>query len=350
MALTHRPERSLAEIVGRLGGELIGDAQIVVRQVATLAQAQSDHISFFTDGRYRHQLHATRAGAVILGVAERNATPLPRIVVENPSVYLARVLALLNPLAPQRAGIHPSAVVDPSARIDRSVAVGAFVQIGKNARLGRGTVVHDGCSIGEDVRIGDEATLYPRVTVYHGCVIGDRVILHAGAVIGADGFGLAQEEGKWIKIPQIGGVTVGDDVEIGANTTVDRGALDDTVIEEGVKLDNLIQVAHNVKIGAHTAVAGCVGIAGSAKIGRYCTIGGAAGILGHLEIADHVHISAKTLVTKSIRQPGTYTANMPFAPHHIWLRSAAHLRHLDRMAERLRQLEQKIDELKKDQT
>ncbi len=348
MTSTHQAEFSLAELVGCLGGELVSDTGVIVRQVATLARAQADHISFFTDSRYRSQLRITHAGAVILGAAERDATPLPRIVVDNPAVYLARVVALLNPPVLPQAGIHPSAAVDPSARIDRSVAIGAFVQIGKNVRLGQCVVIRDGCSVGDDVHIGDGSVLYPRVTIYPGCVIGDRVILHAGTVIGADGFGLAQEEGQWIKIPQIGGVVIGNDVEIGANTTVDRGALDDTVIEEGVKLDNLIQVAHNVRIGAHTAIAGCVGIAGSAKIGRHCTIGGAAGILGHLDIADHVHISAKTLVTKSISQPGIYTANMPFAPHKVWLRSAAHLRHLDRMAERLRQLERKINELKKD--
>jgi UDP-3-O-[3-hydroxymyristoyl] glucosamine N-acyltransferase len=185
------------------------------------------------------------------------------------------------------------------------------------------------------------------VVVYHQCLIGARVIIHSGAVIGADGFGLAREEGRWLKIPQIGRVVIGDDVEIGANTTVDRGALEDTVIEEGVKLDNQIQVAHNVRIGAHSAMAGCVGIAGSARIGRNCTVGGAGMILGHLQITDNVSVSSGTLITKSITKPGSYTSAMPFSTHEQWLKNAAHLRHLDGMAEKIRTLEQKLSELER---
>jgi UDP-3-O-[3-hydroxymyristoyl] glucosamine N-acyltransferase len=214
-------------------------------------------------------------------------------------------------------------------------------------KIGEHTVIGSGCHLGEGVEVGDESLFYPQVVVYQGCVIGKRAILHSGAVIGADGFGIAKEKGNWIKVPQIGRVLIGDDVEIGANTTVDRGAMDDTIIEDGVKLDNQIQVAHNVRIGAHTAIAGCVGIAGSAKVGKHCTVGGGAVILGHLEIVDRVNISAGTLVTKSIAKEGTYTSVMPFSAHQDWLKNAAHLRHLDKIAEKLSELEKKISELER---
>jgi len=207
---------------------------------------------------------------------------------------------------------------------------GQHIRIGRNTNVQDGSVVHvtpeAPCIIGEGVTIGDDSCLYPRVVVYPGCSLGKRVIVHSGAVIGADGFGIAPEAGRWVKIPQIGAVRVGDDVEIGANTTIDRGALDDTVLEEGVKLDNLVQIAHNVRVGAHTAIAGCAGVAGSADIGRHCTIGGAAVILGHLRIVDHVHVSAGTLISRSILKAGTYTGIYPFDEHASWMRSAAGLR------------------------
>ena len=343
-------QRTLAEIVARFGGELVGDGAVSVSQLAPLDRAQPHHLSFITHARYLKQLQATAAGAVIVGKALRNATALPHIVCDNPYAYFARVSAWLNPEPPVEPGIHEAAVVDPSACIPDSASIGAFVHIGKNVRLGKGVVLGPGCVVGDNTVIGDDTRLYPRVVVYHDCVVGSRVIIHSGAVIGADGFGLAKEDDHWLKIPQIGRVVIGDDVEIGANTTIDRGALDDTVIEEGVKLDNQIQVAHNVRIGAHSAMAGCVGIAGSAKIGRYCTVGGAGMILGHLEIADHVNISSGTLITKSISRPGTYTSAMPFAPHETWLKNAAHLRHLDKLAEKIRQLEQKISELERNKS
>ncbi|HEY5897473.1 MAG TPA: UDP-3-O-(3-hydroxymyristoyl)glucosamine N-acyltransferase [Burkholderiales bacterium] len=299
---------TLGQIVERLGGRVVGDPQTAVRQVASLERAGAGNISFFTGSRYRDQLAATGASAVILGREAENDTTLPRIVAENPYAYFARVSQLFNPLVAQPPGVHPSAVIAKSARLGERVSIGA------------------GCVVGEGAEIGDDACLYPRVVVYHGCKLGRRVIAHAGAVIGADGFGIAEEEGRWIKIPQIGAVRIGDDVEIGANTTIDRGAIDDTVLEEGVKLDNQIQVGHNVRIGAHTAIAGCAGIAGSADIGRHCTIGGAAVILGHLRIVDHVNISAGTLISRSILKPGTYTGVYPFDEHSSWARGAARLR------------------------
>ena len=338
---------TLGAIVERFGGELVGDAGVVVNQVAPLSSALSGHISFLSNPKYRRQLQDCRAGAVILGIAERGATNLPRILSDNPYAYFAKVSALLNPRHAVAPGIHSTAIVDQAASIPASASVGAFAFVGAGVKIGERAVIGSGCPLGEGAEIGDDSMFYPRVVVYPGCVIGKRAILHSGAVIGADGFGIAMENGRWIKVPQIGRVVIGDDVEIGANTTVDRGALDDTVIEDGVKLDNQIQVAHNVRIGAHTAMAGCVGIAGSAKIGKHCTVGGGAVILGHLEIADRVNISAGTLVTKSIAKAGTYTSVMPFSAHQDWLKNAAHLRHLDKMAEKLNELEKKICELER---
>jgi UDP-3-O-[3-hydroxymyristoyl] glucosamine N-acyltransferase len=299
---------TLGQIVSRLGGRIIGDPATPVEQVGSLENAGSRHITFFTGARYRDKLAATHAAAVVLAPEDQDLTALPRIVAERPYPYFARVSQLFNPVLAQPPGVHPSAVVSEKAKLGERVSIGA------------------GCVIGEHAVIGDDSCLYPRVVVYHHCSIGHRAIVHSGAVIGADGFGIAEEEGRWLKIPQIGRVRIGDDVEIGANTTIDRGALEDTLIEEGVKLDNQIQVGHNVRIGAHTAIAGCAGIAGSADIGRHCTIGGAAIILGHLRIVDHVHISAGTLISRSILKPGTYTGVYPFDDNASWSRSAAWLR------------------------
>jgi len=332
---------SLREIARRFGGEIAGDPDFEVRRVATLENAGPDSIAFLANARYLPQLKTTRAGAVIVGKGDRAATGAPRIVCANPYVYFARVSALFNPAPGARPGVHPTAVVDSAARVAGNAEIGPCAVIERGAEIGAGCVIGAGCSIGEDVVIGAGTRLYANVSVYRGCVVGQRVILHAGVVIGSDGFGLAMEEGRWIKVPQIGRVVIGDDVEIGANTTVDRGALDDTVIEDGVKLDNQIQVGHNVRIGAHTAIAACTGIAGSAKIGRNCRIGGASGIAGHITIADGVEISTYTLITKSIDRPGTYTGAYAFEPHRQWLRNAAQLRHLDELARRVRALEKK---------
>jgi UDP-3-O-[3-hydroxymyristoyl] glucosamine N-acyltransferase len=244
-----------------------------------------------------------------------------------------------------KAGIHPAAVIGAGTKIDATASIAATAVIADGATIGAFSVIGEGCYIGKNAIVGSHARLYPRVVVYHDCVIGDNLIAHSGVVIGADGFGIAMDEGRWIKIPQIGRVVIGNDVEIGANTTIDRGALDDTVIEEGVKLDNQIQVAHNVHIGAHTAIAGCVGIAGSTTIGRYCRIGGSAGILGHLHIADHVEIAAFTLIGKSIREAGSYAAIFPFAKVEDWRKNIVHLRHLDDLVKRVKTLEQQLEAL-----
>ena len=332
---------SLGEIVERLGGELIGDPGTTVRRVASLESATPDSITFLADERHASRLDKSRAGAVIVGESARRATGMPRVVCADPYAYFARVSGLFNPPAKVCPGSHPSAVIDPSAVISPEAEIGPLAVIGCNVQVGEGTRIGANCCLGDGTRIGRHSRLEANVTVYHGCTIGDRVVVHSGAVIGADGFGLAPEHGRWIKVPQIGGVVIGNDVEIGANTTIDRGALEDTVIEEGVKLDNQIQIGHNVRIGAHTAIAACTGIAGSVKIGRHCRIGGAAGIAGHLVIADHVDISGYTAVTKSIGRPGRYSGLYGFEPHAKWRRNAVQLRHLGELADRVLALEKK---------
>jgi UDP-3-O-[3-hydroxymyristoyl] glucosamine N-acyltransferase len=336
---------SLTELVARFGGELVGDGARTIRQVAPLERASFDEIGFVAQSKYLTQLSGSSAGAVILPVDARDATELPRILTPNPYLYFARVSALLNPPPRPPAGIHPAATVDPDADIaaDASIAAGAVVGCG--ARIGARTVVGANCVVGDQARIGADCLLHANVTVYHRCEVGDRAILHAGCVIGSDGFGFAPSEGGWEKIPQIGRVLIGNDVEVGACTTIDRGALEDTVIEEGVKLDNLIQVAHNVHIGAHTAIAACTGIAGSTKIGRHCMIGGAAMIFGHIEIADGTRISTNTLITKSLPKAGTYTSALPFSEHEVWQKNAVHMRNLDKLVNRVKELEKKLKEL-----
>jgi UDP-3-O-[3-hydroxymyristoyl] glucosamine N-acyltransferase len=301
---------TLGQITSRLGGRVAGDPQTMIRQVGSLESAAAGQISFFSNSRHKGKLAETHAAAVILAPENEKLTTLPRIVADNPYAYFARVSQLFNAVQLQAPGVHPSAVVSASAKLGKDVSIGP------------------GCVVGDEVVIGDGTCLYPRVVLYPKCVIGKRVVMHAGVVVGADGFGIAPDGDRWVKIPQIGGVRIGDDVEIGANTTIDRGALDDTVIEEGVKLDNQIQVGHNVRIGAHTAIAGCVGIAGSAVIGAHCTIGGAAMIHGHIRIVDRVHVSAGTLISRSILKPGTYTGFYPFDEHETWRRTAARLRRL----------------------
>ncbi|MFZ3321856.1 MAG: UDP-3-O-(3-hydroxymyristoyl)glucosamine N-acyltransferase [Usitatibacter sp.] len=326
MALT------LREIVAKLGGEAIGEVDAPLTGVATLDSAGPGEIAFLANPRYRPKLATTRAGAVIVGPGDRDAGTMPRIVSDNPYAYYARTVAFFHPVAPVRPGIHPLAQVDENAHVDAGAEIDAFAVIGPHATIGKGARIGSHCVIGKNAAIGAGTTLNPRVTIYDDCRIGARVIVHSGAVIGADGFGMARDGGRWIKIPQVGAVRIGDDVEIGANTTIDRGALDDTVVEEGAKLDNQIQVGHNCVIGAHTVIAGCTGISGSVTIGKNCMIGGGVGLVGHIDICDNVTISGFSLITKSITEPGTYTSGLPFMPHAEWLRNAVHLRRLDKIA------------------
>lgn len=333
----------LDEIVGRLGGELAGDGSVIVSQVGSLASAGPGQIAFIVSAKYLPQLRSTQASALIVPPQFAGDTALPRIVHPNPYAYYARVVGLLNPPAPRAPGVHPSAVVHSA--IPASASIGETAVIGEDVRLGENVTIYPGCVIGDGVSIGDESLIYPNVVVYARCVIGRRAVIQAGAVIGGDGFGFARDGERWVKIPQIGRVVIGDDVEIGANTSIDRGALDDTVIGNGVKIDNQIQIAHNVVVGDHAAMAGCVGIAGSTRIGRRCTIGGAGMIVGHLELADDVHISAGTMVTKSIRRPGQYTSIFPLESHDDWLQNAAQIKRLARLAERVAELEKQLEKL-----
>lgn len=331
---------SLAEIAARLGGDVFGDAQIRIHQVATLASAGEGEIGFLANLKYKNQLQTTRASAVIVAAEFADVIDLPRIVTKNPYAYYARVAALLNPVCEQKPGIDPTASC--RSALPSSVFIGSHVSIGSGVLMHENVVVHTGCVIGDGVRIGESSVLYPNVTVYSGCEIGRRNILHSGVVIGADGFGFAPDRGTWVKIPQIGRVILGDDVEIGANTTVDRGALDDTCIGDGSKLDNQIQIGHNCVIGKHCVIAACAAIAGSVTLQDNVIVGGAAMIAGHVSIASGAVISGGSLVMKNITKPGQYTSVFPLEEHSHWLHNAAQIRHLAKLAERVSSLEKKL--------
>jgi UDP-3-O-[3-hydroxymyristoyl] glucosamine N-acyltransferase len=337
---------SLGDIAAELGGELIGDSAIRITRIEPLETAGAGAISFLANPRYAAQLASTRAACVIVAPAMRDAAAArgATIVAADPYLCFARLTRwwAAHTRTAVHAGVHPSAVVHPSASIAPSVSIGPLAVVEQGVELAAGVVVGAHCSIGEGTRIGAQTRLAARVSIADGCTIGARCIVHSGVVIGADGFGFAPNQGRWEKIEQLGGVRIGDDVEIGANTCIDRGALGDTVIEDGVKLDNLIQVGHNVQIGKHTAMAGCVGIAGSARIGAYCTVGGAAGIAGHITIADHVHIGPMAIVSHSIAKPGHYSGVFPIDDNAAWLKNAAAVRQLSTMRERLRALEKRL--------
>ncbi|MCW3478519.1 UDP-3-O-(3-hydroxymyristoyl)glucosamine N-acyltransferase [Neisseriaceae bacterium JH1-16] len=337
---------TLSEIVARLGGEYRG-ADVAVDRLAPLDSAGARELSFVSNAKYRKQVEDTAAAALIVApdLAEL-AGERPLIVTADPYLYFARVATLFHPVPQAVAGIHASAVVGEGSTIGEGSELREHVSVGRNVVIGERCRLLPGAVVGDDCVLGDDVTLYPNVSLYHGCVLGSRVTVHSGAVIGADGFGLAWAKDHWFKIPQTGRVLIADDVEIGANTTVDRGALADTVIANGAKIDNLVQVAHNVQIGAHSAIAGCVGIAGSTKIGAYCTIGGAAMFVGHVEVADKTFIGGGTLVSKSIKTPGHYASSFPLSTHKEWVSNAVHLRHLNDMAKRLKTLERKLADLK----
>jgi len=329
---------TLGDIADRLGVECRGDRQRSIRGLATLGSAGEDQLSFLANPRYAELLARTGAGAVLLAPEQAEHCPVDCLVTEEPYLAYARASHWFDRAPRPPAGIHPSAVVAESARLGEGVSIGAMCVVGEGAELASGVVLGPGCLIGEHCRIGEDSRLQARVTLYHGVRLGRRCLLHSGAVLGADGFGFAQDEGEWVKIAQLGGVVVGDDVEIGANTTIDRGALEDTRIGNGVIIDNLVQVAHNVVIGDHTAIAGCVGIAGSTRIGRYCTVAGGAGLVGHIDIADHVHISGMTRVSKSIDRPGSWTSGTAMQETRQWRRNAARFARLDELARRVNAL------------
>lgn len=337
---------SLDEIVEALGGLVAGDGSTLIGRVSSLTNAKAGEISFVSDPKYQKAVASSKASAFILKQAHADLTTAPKIIVDNPYAYFAKVSAFLNPVSDAPVGIALTAIVAVSAQVPATCSIGEFVVIGENVVLGEQVIIKSGCVIENDVSIASNTCLEPHVTIKHHCEIGKACHIFSGAVIGSDGFGYAEENGRWIKIPQVGRVILQDNVDVGANTTIDRGALDDTIIEEGVKLDNLIQIGHNCVIGAHTVIAGCVGIAGSARIGRHCKIGGAAMVLGHLEIADDVTISPGSMITRSLTASDTYTALMPFQTHRAWLNTAAKIRHLDEFADKIKSLEKEIALLK----
>ena len=338
----------LGELVERFGGRLEGDADIEVTAITPLDRAGASDISFLSNSKLRALAARSHAAALILSPADEPevaaAFPGARIVTANPYAYFARTAQYFDSahLPSAEPGIHPTAAVHATAQVDPTAHIGPHVTVEAGAVIKAGAAVDAGCYIGREAVIGEGTHLFANVSFHARCVIGARGIIHSGAVIGGDGFGFAVEDGVYIKIPQTGRVVIGDDVDIGSNTTVDRGALDDTVIEDGVKLDNQIQIGHNCHIGAHTAMAGCVGVAGSARIGRHCTFGGAAMINGHIEIVDNVHITAATMVPNSITEPGRYTGYFPVARNADWERIAVLVRKLSSMREKVRALEKAV--------
>lgn len=334
---------TLKEIADKVGGQLIGNEDFVVECVAPLDDSASNAISFVASAKYAKQLETTKAGAVIVNQALAENLSIPALVVENPRATYARVTSLLYPVYKPEAGQHASAVVDETAIVDGSAYIGANAVIEAQATIGKNVYVGPGCVVGRNSVLGDNTYLHANVTIYHGCSLGKNCIIHSNTTIGADGFGFEQERGEWVKIPQIGGVEIGNNVEIGACSTVDRGAIQNTVIEDGVKLDNHVQIAHNVHVGAHTVMSNGVGVAGSTKIGKNCIIGGMTGIKDYTEIADNVMITAMSLVSKSLTKPGSYSSNTPIDDTRTWRKNAARFRQLEELAKRIRQLEKHIE-------
>jgi UDP-3-O-[3-hydroxymyristoyl] glucosamine N-acyltransferase len=336
-----RADRShrLADLAAHAAAELRGDPNLPIQGLATLEDARAGDIAFLANRRYRAQLATTRASAVILQAADAEACPVDALIAANPYLAYARIADLLFPTPAVAGGVHPSAVVAPGAKVDATAWVGPLCVVEDGVVIGPGAFLGPSCLVGADSQIGAGTRLVARVVVWNGSVIGQRCIIHPGAVIGSDGFGNAMDSGRWVKVPQLGRVVVGDDVEIGANTTIDRGSLRDTLIGDGVRLDNLIQVGHNVRIGEHTAAAAFVGISGSTSIGRRCTLGGAAGFAGHLTIVDDVHVTGMAMITHSLNEPGAYSSGIPAIPSREWRRNVARFQHLDELARRVKALE-----------
>jgi UDP-3-O-[3-hydroxymyristoyl] glucosamine N-acyltransferase len=316
------------DLIKQLGGELIGDSNILINSVASLESANKNSVSFFNNSKYLDLLKNTKAALVILNRENSALHAGACIVVDNPYLYFAKISRLLNPIKILKKEIHKSAIIHSTCKLGKDIYIGPNVIIEENVSIADGVTIHAGAIIESDNIIGSYSTIHPNVVIKTNTIIGKNCTLYAGAVIGSDGFGYAKDNDKWLAIPQVGKVVLGDNVDIGSNSTIDRGALDDTIISSGVKIDNLVQIGHNCIIGENTIIAGCVGIAGSAKIGKNCAIGGAAMILGHLSITDNVTISPGSMITRSIKNPGTYTALMPFQDHEAWLKTAAKIRRL----------------------
>jgi UDP-3-O-[3-hydroxymyristoyl] glucosamine N-acyltransferase len=330
---------TLDQLAKAIGAQLRGDGDVQVTGVGTLTGAKPDQLTFLANPHYRKQLANTRAAAVVVTPDDADHCPVAALVCEDPYVGYAKAAMNFDRNHQFQPGIHPSAVVAEDAELGDGVFIGPLAVVESGAQIGAGCQIGAGSVVGADCQVGNQCLLHPRATLCHGTILGRRVIVHSGAVIGSDGFGLAMDHGQWLKVPQLGRVRIGDDCEIGANTSIDRGAIDDTVLEQDVRLDNQIQIAHNVHIGAHTAMAGCSAVAGSARIGSYCLIGGGAGILGHLDIADQVTVTAMTLVTHSIGEAGEYSSGSPLQTNKQWRRNAVRVRQLDQLARRLIKIE-----------
>jgi UDP-3-O-[3-hydroxymyristoyl] glucosamine N-acyltransferase len=334
---------TLGQLAEFLGATLRGPADKQITGLATLQEAGPGQVSFLANPQYRKFLATSHAAAVLLKPADAEGYAGDALLIADPYLAYARISHLFDPKPKAAAGIHPTAVVADDAVVDPAASVGAYVVIESGARIAAGVTLGAHCFIGARCVIGEGGWLAPRVTLYHDVRIGERVVIQSGAVLGGEGFGFANEKGVWQKIAQIGGVTIGDDVEIGVNTAIDRGAMDDTRIGNGVKLDNQIQIAHNVQVGDHTAMAACVGISGSAKIGKHCMLAGGVGLVGHIEICDGVFITGMTMVTRSITEPGSYSSGTAMQPAAEWRKSAARIRQLDDMSRRLQQLEKLVE-------
>ncbi|WGL28988.1 UDP-3-O-(3-hydroxymyristoyl)glucosamine N-acyltransferase [Pectobacterium brasiliense] len=333
----------LDALAQQLDAQLHGDGDIVITGVASMHSAKTGQITFLSDSRYREQLAGTQASAVVLTEADLPYCQVTALVVKNPYLTYARMAQLLDTTPQPATDIAPSAVIAPDATLGQQVSVGANAVIESGAQLGDGVVIGPGCFVGKDARIGAGTRLWANVTIYHRVELGEHCLIQSGTVIGSDGFGYANDRGNWVKIPQLGTVRIGDRVEIGASTTIDRGALDDTVIGNGVIIDNQCQIAHNVVIGDNTAVAGGVIMAGSLKIGRYCMIGGASVINGHMEICDKVTVTGMGMVMRPITEPGVYSSGIPLQPNKVWRKTAALVMNIDEISKRLKAVERKVD-------
>jgi len=336
----------LGELATIARAELRGDPDRLIERVSGLKEAAPGSISFLTNPQYRKYLASTSASAVILKPEDESHCKVDCLISDNPYLAHARVATALYPEKMPDAGIHASATVDSTAQVHPTAQVAPNAFVGARVVLGENVFVGPGCVVLEDCELQSHTRLVAMVTLGSRTRLGQRCLIHPGTVIGSDGFGLANDNGAWVKVPQVGRVWLGDDVEIGSCCSIDRGAIDDTVIDDGVKLDNQVHIAHNVTIGKHTAIAGCVGVAGSTRIGAYCTLAGAAAVTGHVELADHVHVSGATSITRSIRKPGVYTGTIPAMEHAAWLKNFARLRHLDDMVRRMRRLEKEIAALR----
>jgi len=340
------PVYNLQALAEHLDAQLHGDGAVEVSAVATLEEAGSGQITFLANSKYRKFLQQTKASALLIKAEDLEFCPVAALVVKDPYVAFAKVAQLLDSTPAAAVGLHPTAIVDSSARIDPSAKLGPYVVVAKDAVIAAGVEIGAGSYIGEGAQIGAGCKIWPKVSIYHRVQLGQRCIVHSGAVIGADGFGFANERGQWLKIPQVGTVIVGDDCEIGANTTIDRGAIGDTLIGYNVILDNQVQIAHNVQIGDHSCIAGCTVVAGSTKIGKYCVIGGACAITGHIEICDAVQITGMSMITKAITEKGIYSSGMPATTNLEWRKTNARYRQLEQMYQRLREVEQELAQLR----